>query len=110
MDFFVTHYYKFNLWIHSIIPQISFAIIATLLIIYGNNINRFVKKLLKRQNFIVRILIFVLVCGFGYGALTVFSSELLEDFLCSLDKKLLTPILLSALVIVGILAERKNQL
>ena len=110
MNYFVDHYNEFNLWVRSILPQISFAIIASLLIIYGNNVNKFVKKLLKRQKFFVRILIFVLVCGFGYGALTVYSANLLEDLLHSLDRNILTPILLSALLIVGILAERKNQL
>lgn len=90
--------------------QIAIAIIATLLVIYGSDINRFFKRRLVRQHFIVRTFVFVLVCAFGYGAAIVFLTPLLSSFLASLSSLYLFPIVLVSFIALGMLAEHKHQM
>ncbi len=103
-------YVKLNIWLRSQLPQISFGIIATILIIYGNNINRFFKKILKRYNFFIRILGFVIVCSFVYGALTLVGVNIFRNLLYKIDRNMLAPVLFLALIFIGILADRKKQI
>lgn len=103
-------YAKFNIGLRTYLPQISFAIIATILIIYGNNINRFFKKILKHYNFFIRILGFIIVCSFVYGAMTLIGVNILRNLLYKIDRNMLAPVLFLALIFIGILADRKKQI
>ena len=47
--------------------DISLAIMATLFVLFGPGINAWVQKSISGLNFVLRTLIFVLVCAIGYG-------------------------------------------
>jgi len=96
--------------IHPYLRQTSLAIVASLLFIYGEDINGLIKKEIQSYHFLVRLAIFMLICAFGYGMLTIFLTMLVAKFLASLDAVYLIPVLLGFFFIVGILAERKKQL
>ena len=40
-----------------------------------------IKKQIKQYHFLVRVVIFVLICAFGYGALTIFLTMIVTQFL-----------------------------
>ena len=87
----------FSQWLYPYLGEISLAIMATLLVIYGNSINRMVKRQTHGLHFIFRTSIFILLCTFGYGALLVFFTP----------KKIarLIPTPLLALVVVTIISQ-----
>ncbi len=89
---------------------ISTAWLASLLVIYGNEINSAVKKQIKSMAFPLRLLIFVLVSAVGYGLLTVYGSQTIALLLHRLDDKLLITIIPLAFLLIGFLAEKKRQL
>ncbi len=90
--------------------QVSFAIVATLLVIYGADINGAVKKRIQRFNFVIRVMIFMLVCAFGYGFVTILLAKLLKECLDHLGGVYLAAVVCAFFFIVGILAERKRQI
>lgn len=90
--------------------KLSMALVVTVLFIYGNDINRAVKKRVKRYNFALRVMIFVLVCSFGFGLAAVLSATLLTRILLHVDSFLLAPLVILLFVLIGILAERKNHI
>ena len=92
------------------IPQISIAIIATLLTIFGEDLNKSIKRHLRPTHFFTRLLIFVLVCAFGYGALSVFMTRLITEMLSCVGSLALAPIVIGVFLIIGYLAEHKNQM
>lgn len=92
------------------VDDLSLAVAATVLTIYGNDINKAVKQTLKAHPFVMRILLFILVVSVGYGALTVFITKGLEKLLYSLDQAVLGPFVIVLFVLLGILAERKRQI
>ena len=96
--------------IHPYLQQVALGIVASLLFIYGEDLNGLIKKQIQKYHFLFRVLIFMLVCAFGYGALTIFLTMIVAKFLASLDAVYQVSVLLGFFFIVGILAERKKQI
>ncbi|WLD58145.1 DUF3392 domain-containing protein [Salinispirillum sp. LH 10-3-1] len=83
------------------------AFIASLLVIYGRDINRGVLGLMRRAHFIVRTLVFVILCAVGYGFVTVQGGIWLTDLVSRIDRLFLGIIITLAFIGVGMLAERR---
>ncbi len=96
-------------WVHSYMGSITLALVATLLVVYGDQINSFVKRLLKPYPRVIRILGFVVLCAFGYGLLTVLLTPIFANWFSLVNRKWLAPLVLAAFFLVGWMAERKNQ-
>lgn len=90
--------------------EVSLTAIASLLVIYGDTLNGLIKKQVRAFHFVVRTTIFVIVCAFGYGALTVFLSPLLAKQLVSVPLYILPVVILSIFIVIGVLAERKKHI
>ena len=110
MSIFSDLYYSFCTWLEARTSQISIAVIATLLVIYGDNINRLIKKNIRHNPFAIRVLIFICVCAFGYGSFTLFAAGLLDRFFQHIPRFYLFPAAAAAFITVGILAERENHI
>lgn len=89
---------------------IAMAIIATLLALYGDNINRLIKKRIQAYPFLGRLAIFVLLCTFGFGIFSVFIASLLEDFLLQMNRYWLAPVVIGIFLLIGFLADREKML
>ena len=97
-------------WFRPYQYQSALAIIATVLVIFGNDINRAIKRLVAKQHFIVRTLVFVLVCAFGYGLLTVFMTSLLAQQLAKLPNVYLVPVVFAIFFILGMYAQKQRHI
>ncbi|MCY0965719.1 DUF3392 family protein [Parathalassolituus penaei] len=89
--------------------DIALAWVATLLVIYGDSINGFVRNLVRRQMVVVRILVFIALCTFGYGALTVWVVPFVARFLSHQPANLYVILVVGGFVLLGIMAERFNR-
>ncbi|WP_112136397.1 DUF3392 family protein [Marinomonas primoryensis] len=56
--------------------DISLALVATCLVVYGDKVNGFLKRLVSSWVFIARVMAFILMCTFGYGLLALWSQPL----------------------------------
>ena len=110
MEFVTDLVLKFSSWMRPHLFKIALAMIATLLVIYGNSINRSVKRLVRHYNFIIRVLAFVLLCAFGYGTVVVFTAPILAKYLSYLEGIYLSPIIIGTFLVIGGIAERKNRI
>ena len=90
--------------------EIAFAVAATLLIIYGNDINKGVKKSLKHHPFVMRVLLFILVASIGYGFVAVVITKGMARFFGTLDNRVLGAFIICMFIGMGILAERKGHI
>jgi hypothetical protein len=89
--------------------QLAVAFVATLLVIYGDAINRTVRVFVKPYPFILRITAFVLLCTLGYGTVTVWGSGQLKQLITQIPDVYLPLVILGAFVILGVLAERYHK-
>ena len=97
-------------WLYPWLGEISMAIMATLLVIYGEIINRMLKRQISGLHFIIRTLLFILLCAFGYGALLIYVTPLLAQLLASVGMIYLGPLVLAVFITLGSIAEKKNRI
>ncbi|GHB62539.1 hypothetical protein GCM10008107_09530 [Psychrosphaera saromensis] len=90
--------------------DIALALVASLLVIAGADINNYIKNLIKSAHFLVRMSIFIAVCTFGYGALTVLLTNIITTQLAALPAMYLPLAVIACFAALGIYAERKRQL
>jgi undecaprenyl pyrophosphate phosphatase UppP len=89
--------------------DVALGIIATLLVIFGDDINKSAKRAVGKKNLIVRMVAFILLCTFGYGVLTVQLTEWMKNALGGLQNSTLPVVILGSFLLLSYLAEKKNQ-
>ena len=94
-------------WCRGNLYDISLAIMATLFVLFGPGINAWVQKSISGLNFVLRTLLFILLCALGYGMLIVHAPPLLAKGLAQLNNYTLAPALALAFVAIGMIAERR---
>lgn len=97
-------------WIRPHSGNVALALIATLLVVYGDDINSAVKKQLRPYPYVIRLVGFVVLCAFGYGALTVYATPLIEQLISKIPGLYLAPAVVLLFLLVGLLAERRRQI
>ncbi|MEJ2042457.1 MAG: DUF3392 domain-containing protein [Reinekea sp.] len=99
----------FSGWFRPHLTFIASALIATILVIYGERINKAVWALVKGAHFIIRTLVFVILCAFGYGAIAVFLVPWVKKVLLLPGSLWLGPVVVVAFFLVGWLAEKRSR-
>lgn len=97
-------------WIAAHLPTICTVVTTTLLVIFGDDINGFVKSRVQGHGFLVRTAVFAALCAVGYGLLTVVGAAAVRAALLYAGPEYLTWSVLAAFVIMGLLAERRNYM
>jgi hypothetical protein len=101
---------KLSEFMREYLREISGALVATFLALYGGYINDWVKTLLKNYHFIARFSVFVLLCAFGYGAISVYAAATVRVLLRQLTNLWLAPIIILCFLAIGLLAEKKKKI
>ncbi len=101
-------------WLSSLtqtyVTEISLALVMTALAIYGNDINGMIRRRTQHLHFIVRTGLFVAVCAFGYGWLSLTLAPQVSRGLVSVPGVWLPLLVMTLFVGLGILAERKRKI
>jgi len=90
--------------------QSALAIIATLLVIFGNDINNQIKKLIAKQHFIIRSAVFIFVCAIGYGFATVWLTGLLTEQLAKIPNLYIVPSIVITFMFLGMYAQKQRHI
>ncbi|WP_286272670.1 DUF3392 domain-containing protein [Thalassotalea hakodatensis] len=97
-------------WFRPYQYQTALAIIATILVLFGNDINGALKHMIRKQHFVVRTLVFIVVCAFGYGLLTVWLTALLAEQLSSIPTVYIVPTVVIIFAVLGIYAQKQRHI
>ncbi len=106
MDYALDLIATLSRWSRSHLSDISLAIMATLLVLFGPAINAWVQQRIGSLNFVFRTLLFVLICAVGYGLAMVFVTPWLAKGLGYFNNYTLAPVLLLVFFVIGIIADR----
>ncbi|MBD3242943.1 MAG: DUF3392 family protein [Chitinivibrionales bacterium] len=96
-------------WMRPHVVVIGMAAVATLLVVYGETINRFVKKRIRSLPWLMRLVIFMALCAFGYASVAVFLGRALGRVLAQLNNIWLAPIVVLVFLAIGFIAEREGH-
>lgn len=91
------------------LPSIAVGIVATILVVYGNQINGFFRKQTKSLHFLARFTLFVLLCSAGYGFLSSQAVKFVRDALRGLEDAHLVVAVVGAFVALGFLARAGRE-
>lgn len=92
------------------LDAICLAIIACMLVLYGEDLNRWIARQIKSDNKFLRFIVFVLVCAFGYGALSVAASRVLVELFKQIDRMYWGVVIILIFLGIGSLAQRKRHI
>lgn len=106
MDYALDLIATLSRWSRSHLSDISLAIMATLLVLFGPAINAWVQQRIGSLNFVFRTLLFVLICAVGYGLAMVFVTPWLAKGLGYFNNYTLAPVLLLVFFVFGMIADR----
>jgi hypothetical protein len=97
-------------WVNGHAGEVALALVATLLVIYGDDINRTFARTVRPYPWIVRVISFVLMCAFGYGTITVLVTPLIAEAILSIEARWVGLLTLVIFFAIGTLAERKRYI
>jgi len=92
------------------VDHLAVAIIGTILVLYGHELEGLIRKHVKGYHFVLRTMIFIGICAFGFGLITVLLAEWMAALLGKIDPLYLIPFVVCTFVGLGILAERKRYI
>lgn len=101
---------KISQWLSGYYTEMSLMLMATILVVYGDIINKHVKQLLAPRHFLIRTTLFILLCAFGYGALTLYGAPFVLHIIKFLPWYLQGVGFIGAFMLIGILAERRRYI
>ena len=90
--------------------EVCITIIATLLVIYGDVVNKHIKRALSPYHFVIRTAVFVLICAFGYGTFLLFVTPHFQALLLQLPKLYLGIVVVIIFLLLGYLAENRRYI
>ena len=99
-----------TLWCQPYYSEIALTLVATLLVIYGDVLNKRLKHLLSPHHFIIRTVVFVLVCAFGYGLLIVYAAPYIRQLILMLPSTYQGLSIVAVFLLLGYLAEHKRYI
>ena len=97
-------------WTQPYYTEIALSIVATVLVIYGDVLNKQLKRFVSSYHFILRTIIFVLVCAFGYGLLTVFAAPFVKQLLMMIPYLYRGISIVGVFLLLGYLAEHRRYI
>lgn len=83
--------------------------VAVLLVLYGDNINRTLKRIMRPYHYAFRIMAFVVLCSIGYSILANYGEVIINHTLELPGRKWFAIIVISTYFVLGALAESKHQ-
>ena len=83
--------------------------VAVLLVLYGGNINKLVKRIMQPYHYLFRMLAFVLLCSVGYGLLSNYGEHGMHLLVAMPGRKWFALIVVVTYLCLGMLAERKHH-
>ena len=92
-------------WLH----DISAGMVACFLVIFGADINKFIKKKLGAQNFILRTFVFIIVNAFVFGLVIIKLSPWVEYQLGSIPTEWMFLVVVGVFVFFGVWAQKNGQ-
>ena len=103
-----------NIYFVNVIQQNSndfcLAFVATCLVIFGDNINAFVRRNVKNYFFLFRIIIFIFLCAMGYGLMTVTIHPIIHSLFLKVPRDYSFIVIVFCFIFLGVIAERKRFL
>ncbi len=100
---------QLSAWIRPHLGLIAFSYMASLLAIFGNRISRGIQSMLAGAHFLLRTLVFILICALGLGLMLRYGSHYLLLGLSKIPNLWLGLTVVISFLVIGWLAEKYSR-
>jgi cation transport ATPase len=97
-------------WTQPYSSEIAITILATILVVYGDSFNKHIKRMISPYHFVIRTLVFVMVCAFGYGLFIVFATPFVKQLILWVPYLYRGSVVIMIFLILGYLAENRRYI
>jgi membrane protease YdiL (CAAX protease family) len=97
-------------WVQPYYTEIALTILATILVVYGDVFNKHIKRMISPYHFVIRTLVFVLICAFGYGLLVVFATPYVKQLIMWVPYLYRGLTVIFVFLLLGYLAENRRYI
>lgn len=97
-------------WMRPHLSAIAMAMVATLLVIFGQGLTQLIKMQIGKYNFWVKLSLFVVISAFGFSLLSEFVIPLGVTQLASLSDVWLAPVIVAIFYGIGWIAQKKQMI
>ena len=101
---------QLNQWLQPHKGELSVAVVTTLLVIYGDVLNKYIKRQLRPYHFVVRTCLFVIICTFGYSSLVLLLSPLVSAAFQFIAYPYFPLAVIALAITIGVLAEKRRYI
>lgn len=105
-----TSYLRLSAWTANHLPRIGTLIVGVSLSLYGRYVTEGLRRVAYTWPFPLRAGLFISVVGLGFAAVIAACAPLVTAGLRSIGTPYLVPAILSAFILLGILAERSGRI
>lgn len=91
------------------LSEISLTIVACSLIVFGSDINHFMRRLLSGRNVFIRTCAFILLNSFGYGLLLIKVSPWLTHQLSTFPSQWMFISVITTFIVIGLWAQKTRH-
>jgi hypothetical protein len=89
--------------------EISLTIVACSLIIFGSDINHFLRRLLSGRNILIRTTAFILINSIGYGLVLIKVSPWLTRQLSTIPSQWMFVSVITIFIVIGLWAQKTRH-
>jgi len=97
-------------WMRPHLSAIGLAMIATLLVIFGQNLTQLLRHQIGKYHFVVKLTLFVLFSAIGFALLVEYIAPLWASQLATLSDEWLAPVVVAIFYGIGWLAQKKQMI
>lgn len=91
------------------VNEISTALVACFLVVFGSDINRLMRKLLSGRHFITRTIAFIFLNAFGYSLIIIYATPAVVRALYQAPADMRFISVICAFIAIGLWAQRNRQ-
>jgi hypothetical protein len=110
MDWVQSALTQLTQWIQPYYSEVALTILATILVVYGDVVNKHIKRMISPYHFVIRTTVFVLICAFGYGLLVVLVTPYVKQLIIWVPYLYRGLAVVLVFFILGYLAEHRRYI
>ena len=96
-------------WVSPYLDTIAFSFVASILVIYGTQINKSVQSVIAGAHFLLRTLVFIVLCSIGLGVTLSWGTDLLAQLLKQIPSLWLGLLVILSFMVIGWQAEKTSR-
>lgn len=107
MDLLLDLIVTISRWCDRHLEQISLALVAVLLVLFGLSLGKYLQRLIGTMNIVFRVIILAIVYMLVFGLIINYLPQFVRELLSHLNYYSLFPILLLIMVFIGMIADKR---